>query len=218
MRLQSINVGMPAIVDMGFGPEETAIYKTAVEGPVRVSQHGLAGNEVANDEHHGGVDQAIYVYFAADYSHFEQLLERDLAPGTFGENLTIDHDDSDEIGSADCWIGDRIHIGDVELEVTAPRIPCGVFARRMALTKDFPRQFRDQHRPGVYGRVLTEGEVTVGDRVSIEPGDRNLSVVELVQLWGTRPAPDVIDRVLAAPIAERTRRDYERKRRAAVES
>ena len=218
MRLQSINVGMPTTVDMGSGPERTAIHKTPVEGPVRVSRAGLAGNEVANHKHHGGVDQAVYIYFAADYSHFEQVLERELSPGTFGENLTIEHDAPNVISSADCWIGDRMHIGDVELEVTAPRIPCGVFARRMELTAAFPRQFLDEQRPGVYVRVLTEGEVTVGDEVSIVPGDRLLSVVELVQMWGTRPGPDLIDRVLAAPIAERTRRDYERKRRAALES
>jgi MOSC domain-containing protein YiiM len=214
MRLQSINVGMPETVDMGIGPETTAIHKRSTDGPVRVSLAGLDGNEVADHKHHGGADQAVYVYFMDDYTHFERLLNRRFEPGTFGENLTVGGPGHEPFSSADCWIGDRIHVGDVEFEVTAPRIPCGVFARRMEHTKEFVARFRNEHRPGVYVRVIREGVVTVGDTVTIEPGERSLSVVELVQLWGARPDVDTIERVLAAPVAERVRTEYDRKVRA----
>lgn len=220
MRLQSINIGMPETIDMGFGPETTAIFKAPTTGPVSVALSGLAGNDVADTVHHGGPDQAVYVYFADDYAHFERLLGRTLAPGTFGENLTIADNagDRSQLGSADCWVGDRIHAGSAEFEVTAPRIPCGTLARRMGLTKDFVAEFRNQHRPGVYVRVIREGEVTVGDDVSIAPGERTVSVVELVKRWGARTDLATIERVLASPVAERVRADYDRKRRAMLSS
>ena len=33
--------------------------------------------------------------------------------------------------SARVWVGDRLRVGEVLLEVTAPRIPCHILARRM---------------------------------------------------------------------------------------
>ena len=213
MRLQSINVATPETVDMGIGPETTAIYKTSIDGPVEVGRDGIAGDQVANSKHHGGRDQAVYVYFTDDYAHFERLLGRTLQPGTFGENFTVGRSDEDHhtFGSADCWVGDRIRVGEVELEVTAPRIPCGVFARRMEHGKEFVSDFRNEHRPGAYTRVIQTGTVAADDAVSIEPGARSLSVVDLVELWGSRPDIESIERVLGAPVAERVRAEYERK-------
>lgn len=49
-----------------------------------------------------------------------------LLPGTFGENLTIS-----ELESASFCVGDRLKVGAVTLEITAPRIPCATLAARM---------------------------------------------------------------------------------------
>lgn len=218
MRVQSINVAMPKAVDMGAGPETTAIFKAPTSGPVSVDEHGLAGDRVGQPEHHGGPDQAIYVYFGADYHAWERLLDRDLDPGTFGDNLTVEGAQTreDTVSSMDLFVGDRLRIGAVMLEVTAPRIPCGTFSRRMGLPKSFIDQFRKEMRPGVYTRVVSGGSVSVGDPVAIIPGDQRIGVTQLVEWWGQRPDIDTIDRVLAAPIAERVRLDYERKRTRAI--
>ena len=76
---------------------------------------------------------------------------REIAPGTFGENLTIS-----DLETAGLAIGDRIQVGDVCLEVTAPRIPCGTFAARMG-DPGFVARFRIAERPGAYCRVIREG-------------------------------------------------------------
>ena len=69
-------------------------------------------------------------------------LGAELEPGTFGENLTIAG-----LESAAAWVGDRLRIGDVLLEVTAPRIPCHILARRMD-DPQFVKRFRAAERPG----------------------------------------------------------------------
>ena len=199
---------------MGAGPESTAIFKTTVDGPIRVTADGLEGDAVGDTKHHGGPDQALYVYFGADYAHWEELLDRPLEPGVFGDNLTVTgaENHSSTVSSKDLWVGDRLSVGPVTLEVTAPRIPCGTFARRMALPASFIEQFRNELRPGVYVRVLEPGVVTAGDRVSVTEGSRTVSIAEMVELWGTRPDAATLDRLLAAPISERDRADFERKR------
>ncbi len=214
MRVGSINIGMPKTVDMGAGPESTAIFKTSVDGPIAVTGDGLAGDTVGDTKHHGGPDQALYVYFGADYAHWEGLLDRPLEPGVFGDNLTIEGESerSSTVSSNELWVGDRLTVGPVTLEVTAPRIPCGTFSRRMELPASFIERFRKELRPGVYVRVLELGEVTVGDRVSVIEGPRTVSIVEMVELWGTGPDIETVDRLLAAPIAERDRADLERRR------
>lgn len=214
MRLQAVNVGTPQTIDMGAGPETTAIFKTTVDGPIEVTESGLAGDAVGDTRHHGGRDQALYVYFGADYAHWERLLDRSLDPGVFGDNLTIDGIENRQstVSSNHLWVGDRLTVGPVTVEVTAPRIPCGTFARRMELPASFIERFRNELRPGVYVRVLEPGEIEVGDGVSVIEGDRTVSIVEMVRLWGTKPDLETLDRLLGAPIAERSRTDFEGRR------
>jgi MOSC domain-containing protein YiiM len=132
----------------------------------------------------------------------------------FGDNLTIGgpNDRSSTVSSRDLWVGDRLSVGPVTLEITAPRIPCGTFARRMELPADFIERFRRELRPGVYVRVVDQGQVTIGDHASVVAGARTVPIVEMVELWGTKPDAATLDRLLAAPIAERARADFERKR------
>jgi len=89
--LQSVNIGTPRpIPDKNA---ETGIYKEPVDGEVVVNKHGLEGDAVMDRKHHGGVDQAVYLYFADDYRWWCQRLDRALPPGMFGENFTIAGDE-----------------------------------------------------------------------------------------------------------------------------
>lgn len=202
----SINVARAERIDLGNGPERTAIVKRPVSGQVRIGADGLEGDEVGDPRHHGGPDQAVYVYTAEDYAHWEGLLDRRIEPGMFGENVTIAG-----FSSADVFVGDRLSIGGVVLEATAPRIPCGTFARRMGQGPDFVAWFRDEMRPGFYCRVVQEGAIAVGDDVELISGERAVAVTEMLRLWGASPDRATVERILGAPIAHRARVDYERK-------
>ena len=212
MHVLSINIGAARAVDPTRPHDLTGIYKEPVAGPVQVTAAGLPGDAIISKRHHGGPDQAVYVYGSTDYAWWSAELGRVLAPGTFGENLTIS-----DLETAGLAIGDRLHIGDVVLEVTAPRIPCGTFAARMG-DPGFVARFRIAERPGAYCRVIREGTIQAGDVVTLEPyaGD----VVTLAEVFRDyyEPArdPAAIRRFLAAPLAARARDAKERQLREAL--
>ena len=193
----------------------SGIFKESVSGPVAVTVAGVQGDNICNTRHHGGVDQAVYVYGTDDYDWWSERLGRSLEPGLFGENLTISGLASDP--ASGLHIGDRLHIAGVVLEVTAPRIPCGKLAARMGEPK-FVVRFRDAERPGLYCRVITEGQVEVGDEVTLEPvatrspSSALVPVIELFR-WFYDDALDAaaLRRLLAAPIAGRAREKIEEK-------
>src|SRR5688572_24047711 len=126
MNLMSVNLGQERILQRNHRVERTGIFKFPTRGAVKVTKLGLEGDVIISKKHHGGPDQAVYVYGAADYDWWSRELEMEIAPGTFGENLTVS-----DLESAQFSIGDYIHVDDVTLQVTAPRIPCGTFATRM---------------------------------------------------------------------------------------
>jgi MOSC domain-containing protein YiiM len=205
MKLVSVNVGSSQPLEIGNHVSKTGIFKKPVSNPVHVGKLGLESDVVQNKKHHGGPDQAVYVYGTADYAWWSEQLQTDLEPGIFGENLTIS-----DLESASFNIGDRLKIGTVLLEVSASRIPCSTLAARMGDT-GFVKKFRQARRPGLYCRVLEEGEVQVGDTVTLERSETEyLSLVDTFD-WYYEPNPslEMIQKVLAAPVAIRARKMYE---------
>ena len=204
MRLASVNIGRAKELDVGGRTIMTGIYKRPVLRPAHVGRFGLADDAVVDDKVHGGPDQAVYVYGSEDYEWWGYLVGRLLEPGTFGENLTIDG-----LQSLDFAVGDRLAIGDaVVIEVSAPRAPCNTLARRMGRA-DFVKRFRDAERPGLYCRVVVEGDVRIGDPVTYQPfaGDR-VGVVELFRAHYEKQTPEAtLRRFLAAPLSERLRKE-----------
>ncbi len=150
-RIESVNVGTPRGMRDYDGP--TGIFKEPAAGRLQLGGEGLAGDYIADAKHHGGPDQAVYLYFSDDYAWWAEDLGRALPPGTFGDNLTISG-----LASADLAVGDRLAAGDVVLEVTAPRIPCNTLARRMD-DAGFVKKFQHAERPGAYCRVIEPGTV-----------------------------------------------------------
>jgi MOSC domain-containing protein YiiM len=202
VRLVSVNVGEARPVANAKASGVSGIYKEPAAGRVWISPSGLAGDEVSDKENHGGPDQAVYVYGAPDYAWWAEALGRELAPGTFGENLTVSG-----LVSARFSVGDRLRVNDaVVLEVTAPRIPCVTLAVRMG-DPAFVKRFRHAERPGLYCRVVEEGYVRAGDPVRVEPyRGETISAIEMFRdFFDPRQDEATIRRHLAAPIAIRDR-------------
>lgn len=205
MKLISINIGKPQTQQNGEKLETTGIYKSAVQGRVKITALGIREDFIGSPKHHGGPDQALYIYGAADYAWWSRELGRDLAPGTFGDNLTIG-----ALESADFNIGDRLQIGAVILEVSAPRIPCSTLATRMG-DPHFVKKYRDAARPGFYCRVITEGEIEAGVEVTVQRFEGEaVGILEVFRDWYERDKEQVmLRRFLRAPIAVRARRKLE---------
>ncbi|MBM1219139.1 MOSC domain-containing protein [Ponticoccus sp. SC2-23] len=141
----------------------TGFFKRPRKGVVEIGPRGLEGDTIVDTDNHGGPDQAVYLMGSGDYAHWARCLGRDLPPGSFGENIVIDG-----WTSATAAIGDRIAIGDVLLELTAPRIPCITLARVMD-DPGFVKRFFDEGHSGAYARVLSPGPVRAGDAARLLP-------------------------------------------------
>ncbi len=211
MELVSVNVGSPRKIAGAGKSGFTGIFKEPRDGAaVFAGRLGLEGDTISDTENHGGPDQAVYVYGTPDYEWWENELGRKLSPGTFGENLTVSG-----LESASLDVGDRLVIGGgATFEVTGPRIPCGTISARMG-DRLFVKKFRAAERPGVYCRVIHEGEVRAGDEVVREPyfGEVSppLGVIEnFREFFEPENNEETIRRHLAAPIAIRDRVHKER--------
>jgi MOSC domain-containing protein YiiM len=205
MELISVNRGQATPLAHAKSTGVTGIFKQPVAGPVPITALGVPDDAICDTENHGGVDQAIYVYGTPDYAWWEQELGHPLAPGTFGENLTIS-----ELTSAEFAVGDRFAIGSCILEVTAPRIPCVTLARRME-DPTFVKRFRAAERPGLYCRVIEEGVVQSGDAVHYTPytGERIPAIELFRNFYDNTRSVAMLRRYLAAPIAIRDRQEKE---------
>jgi MOSC domain-containing protein YiiM len=205
MKLLSVNIGLSMPLEVGNNSIATGIFKTPATTSVHVGKLGLESDVVQNTKHHGGVDQAVYVYGTGDYAWWNETLQSELEPGTFGENLTIS-----DLESASYRIGDRLRIGTVLLEVSAARIPCGTLAARMNDT-GFVKKFKQARRPGLYCRVLEEGVLQAGDTVTLEPSEiEYLYVVDTFDwYYDPNPSLEMIEQVLATPVAIRARKMYQ---------
>ncbi|CAM3285501.1 MOSC domain-containing protein [Deinococcus saxicola] len=209
-QIQSVNIGQPTPVQIGPRPQVSGIDKRPLPGRVRVSTDGLDGDHVLDTRHHGGPDQAVYIYTREDYAVWEAELGRALPPGLFGENLLMGG-----LESAAMRVGDRLELGEkggVLLEVTAPRIPCATLAAHVG-DPAFVKQFRGVARPGFYTRVLRGGEVGPGDSVRLIPGPADApSIGELFALHYKRSAnPEKLLGYLKFPLAVRVRADVEKR-------
>jgi MOSC domain-containing protein YiiM len=205
MQLISINIGKERTQQRRDYIETTGIYKMPVNEPVEIKSLGIEGDAICDTKNHGGPDQAIYVYGGADYAWWSDELGRELAPGTFGDNLTIS-----DLESALFNVGDYLHIGGITLQVTSPRIPCGTFATRMG-DPQWVKKFRKAERPGLYCRVTKEGVVKAGDPVTVEKYiGETISILQMYRdHYEKSITEELIQRHLNAPIDIRTRRDME---------
>jgi MOSC domain-containing protein YiiM len=162
-RVASVNVGRAQQIGVRRGrPLLSGIVKAPVDGPVRVGAEQLDGDEQVQRRIHGGPDKAVYAYAAEDIAWWEEQLGRELGPGAwFGENLTTQ--DVDVTGAV---VGERWGIGDVELEVCQPRLPCVKLGVRFR-SQRMVRAFAHAARPGAYLRVVAQGELRTGDEVRV---------------------------------------------------
>lgn len=165
MKVLSVNVGLPRLVEYNGEPVATGIYKKPVAGLVEVGEFNLAGDRQADLRVHGGFDKAVYVYPSEHYEFWRtKLPETEIPFGMFGENLTT-------LGLVETTvkIGDRFRIGTAEFVVTQPRVPCfklGIRFNRL----DIIKRFAKSGRGGFYLAVEKTGELKAADEIEFLGG------------------------------------------------
>ncbi|HEV2199666.1 MAG TPA: MOSC domain-containing protein [Bryobacteraceae bacterium] len=146
------------------------VLKRAVQEGV-VTELGIAGDEQAHPEFHGGPRQAL-LFIAAE--GIEELKQAGFAvfPGALGENITTTGLDRR------AWrIGQRWRVGpEVVVEFTKVRVPCRALNRYGAgriqkAVYDEVIHAGDPSSPhwglsGFYARVVEGGTIRTGDKIS----------------------------------------------------
>ena len=173
-RVVSVNIGKPRPVQMGKRTRTTGIFKEPQTGRVRVAGVTVGDDVQVDKKHHGGPRQAVYAYAVEDYEWWEGELAIELAPGTFGENLTTAGMDVTNAVLGELWA-----INDAVIQVTDPRIPCSTLRARMGIP-GFVKRFAASRRFGAYFRILAEGELGEGDEIKIvERPDHGVTIARL---------------------------------------
>src|SRR5262252_899123 len=120
MKLLSVNVGLPREVIWHGKHVTTGIFKQPVQGRIPLRKLNLDGDRQADLRVHGGEFKAVYCYPFVHYSYWKQELpDRQLSMGIFGENFTLDGLLEDSV-----HLGDEFAVGSARVVVTQPRLPC----------------------------------------------------------------------------------------------
>jgi len=154
---------------------ETAIDKRPVDGPVEVTELGLAGDRQV-DSSHGGPDKALYAYADEDAVWWSAELGTPIPPGRFGENLRTSGVDVTGALIGECW-----QLGEVVLQVRMPRTPCQNLSLRMGI-EGFHMRFNATGRVGALLRVVQPGTVRAGDPITVvDRPDHHVTVADLAR-------------------------------------
>jgi MOSC domain-containing protein YiiM len=179
VKIISVNVALPRLVEWDGQIVSTGIYKVPVAGRVILRTLNLDGDRQADLTVHGGPSKAVYVYPAEHYSYWrDELPGTELPWGMFGENLTTEGLDESTIN-----IGDRFRVGSAEVMVTVPRMPCYKLGIKFGRS-DIIKRFLVSRRTGFYFSVQREGEVAAGDEIeSIGRDGNNVTVADITRLY-----------------------------------
>jgi MOSC domain-containing protein YiiM len=179
MKIVSINVGLPREVTLQGKLVTTGIFKNPVNTPVMTRTLNLDGDGQADLTVHGGASKAVYAYPSEHYGYWQtELPGVDLPWGMFGENFT-----TEGLLEEALYIGDKFRIGETEMMVTEPRMPCYKLGIKFGRA-DIIKRFLASRRTGFYFAVVREGMVGAGDFVElIGREQQEISVADITRLY-----------------------------------
>jgi len=188
-RLESLNVAPAAPVSINGRRVMTAFGKRPVAGPRAVLRLGIEGDEQADLRVHGGPAKAVYAYPAVHYPFWRTvraqagvaLWDEPLPAGALGENLTVEGP-----VESDLFIGDVLRFPGCALAVSEPRYPCFKFNAAMGFAHAAKLMVQSGWC-GWYFSVRETGTIAAGDSFTIDPGPREVGIVELFRARTGRP-------------------------------
>ncbi|MBB6324800.1 MOSC domain-containing protein YiiM [Algoriphagus iocasae] len=178
MKILSTNIGKPTTFIWNGKEETTGIYKKPTNQPIFLTKNDVLGDEVSNRLNHSGYYKACYAFSAEQYPYWQNLYPNlDWSWGMFGENLTLEDFDEQEV-----LLGDIYKVGEAVVQVSQYREPCYKFGHKFG-TQQVIKQFVQHGFGGTYFSILEEGYVAQGDEFElIDRPEQSLSVAELFHL------------------------------------
>lgn len=214
MKLVAVSVGRPRLVMSRGEPVSTGIFKERVEGRIMLRTLNLDGDRQADLSVHGGPTKAVYGYPSEHYEFWRsELPDMQLPFGMFGENFT-----TEGLVETSLNIGDRFRVGESEVMVTEPRMPCYKLAIKFGRS-DILKRFLTSGRTGFYFAVLREGLVGAGDEIErLSRDEHNVTIADITRLYA-RDKHDLegLRRALSVPALPSGWKDHFRERIEKIE-
>jgi len=179
MKLLSLNVALPRLVEYNGEPVATGIFKEPARGPIMLRTLNLDGDRQGDLSVHGGISKAVYGYPSEHYEFWKsELPEMELPYVMFGENFTTQGLFEDAVN-----VGDRFRVGKAEVMATEPRLPCYKLGIKFGRA-DIIKRFLQSRRTGFYFAVMKEGEVKAGDEIELLSRDENdIAISDITRLY-----------------------------------
>jgi MOSC domain-containing protein YiiM len=179
MKILSVNVGLPREVSWQGKVVTTGIFKEPVDRPVMMRTLNLDGDAQADLTVHGGANKAVYAYPSEHYDYWRaELPGVNLPWGMFGENFT-----TKGLLEETVYIGDKFRIGETEVMVTEPRMPCYKLGIKFGRA-DIIKRFLASRRTGFYFAVAREGMVSAGAALELTGREQQeISVADITRLY-----------------------------------
>lgn len=146
------------------GRPPSAIAKFPAVGPHQLIETGFVSDEQADLRVHGGADKAVHHYPSEHYSKWQsKRFDTSFAfkPGGFGENIST-------IGMTEknVCLGDIFELGNAVVQVSQGRQPCWKLNMHTRVD-EMAMHVQNSGRTGWYYRVLQQGEVQMGDSLTL---------------------------------------------------
>lgn len=158
----------------------TGIDKSPITKSLYLFKGGLAGDECADQQHHGGLDRALHQYPIEHYNYWRQKhgeTRQWQAPG-MGENLS-----STGMTENNVCIGDQYQWGEAIIEVSQPRSPCFKLNKRWDI-EGLSLEMQNLSLCGWLYRVLQPGFVSIHESlILIHRVDNAMTIGEVCELF-----------------------------------
>ncbi|HDQ14575.1 MAG TPA: MOSC domain-containing protein [Sediminispirochaeta sp.] len=140
--------------------------KGVVKNPIDRVEVDLSG--IPADAHSGRWHRQISLLGRPSISRFEEQMKRRIGPGEFGENITVEGIDLNEVG-----ILDRFRIGEVEMEITQIGKTC--HGDDCAIFREVGKCVMPQE--GLFARVIRGGELQKGQEMEYIPYPFRIEII-----------------------------------------
>ncbi|MCB9222702.1 MAG: MOSC domain-containing protein [Crocinitomicaceae bacterium] len=176
MKVVSVNIGEKKTVQWKGKSVQTGIFKKPVNRSIFLGNDDVDGDHVVDRKYHGGTHMACYIYSADHYPFWKEKYPKlDWDYGMFGENITIEG-----LNENNFCLGDTYQLGTAVVAISQPRKPCFKLGIRFG-TQAILKTYINADFPGIYLRIIKNGEVKVGDEMTLI--DKHPSCISLLEAY-----------------------------------
>ncbi|WP_218353861.1 MOSC domain-containing protein [Alteromonas lipotrueiana] len=174
MNIFALYAGQPA----PLGPRQSlSAFVKQASPQLTVEKSGTVEDQQANTKLHGGPEKVLHQYSFEGYSVLQQAYPAlSFESGMMGENLLVKG-----MSDTNVFIGDVYQMGEVVVQVSAPRAPCVKICHRFEQS-GIDKFVGVQGITGWYYRVRQPGVLYPEDKVQLlERPEHSVSVAALMQ-------------------------------------